>query len=111
MNATSVTLEQLKKAVSIKEQINSLQDQLSALLTGVSSDEPGAKRRGISAEARERIAAAQRVRWAKIKGQPAKTKSSSLPERRTMSAASKAKIAAAAKARWAKAKAAGKRSL
>ena len=63
-----------------------------------------AKRKGMSAEGKARIAAAQRTRWAKInaaKAKPAKKKF-------TMSAAAKAKISAAAKARWAKVRAAKK---
>jgi hypothetical protein len=59
----------------------------------------------MSASARARIAAAQKARWAKVKGN-----GGSGPRRR-MSSAARAKIAAAAKARWAKAKAAGRKSL
>jgi hypothetical protein len=52
-------------------------------------------RRQISAAGKNRIAVAQRARWAKIRGESAKPK-------RTMSAASRRKIAAAQRARWAK---------
>jgi hypothetical protein len=51
--------------------------------------------RTISAASRKRIAAAQRARWAKVRG---KVKTS----KRTMSAASRRKIAAAQRARWAR---------
>jgi len=51
----------------------------------------------MSAAGRARIAAAQRARWAKIRG--------TVPKRRTMSAEARRKIAAAQRARWAKAKA------
>lgn len=54
--------------------------------------------RRMSKAARKRIAAAQRARWAKIKG---KTK----PKRR-ISAAGRKRIAAAQRARWAKVRAA-----
>ena len=58
------------------------------------------KRRTISAAGRKRIAAAQRARWAKIKGQ--KVVSISSRKGRAMSPASRKRIAAAQKARWAK---------
>jgi hypothetical protein len=62
-----------------------------------------------SAEARARIAAAQRARWAKSR-QTANAKSKVAPTRakRTLSAAARKKIAAAQKTRWAKLKAAKK---
>jgi hypothetical protein len=53
--------------------------------------------RTISAAGRKRIAAAQRARWAKVRGKVA--------PKRTMSASSRRKIAAAQRARWAKVRA------
>jgi hypothetical protein len=53
----------------------------------------------MSASGRARIAAAQRARWAKAKGQKVV---SITTRKRTMSAASRRKIVAAQKARWAK---------
>jgi hypothetical protein len=61
---------------------------------------PTRKKRTISAAGRKRIAAAQRTRWAKIKGQ--KVVSISSRKGRTMSPAARKRIAAAQKARWAK---------
>jgi hypothetical protein len=58
------------------------------------------KTRTISAAGRKRIAAAQRARWAKIKGQNVVSISSR--NGRTMSPAARKRIAAAQKARWAK---------
>ena len=52
--------------------------------------------RTISAAGRRRIAAAQRARWAKIRGK------AKVAPKRTMSASSRRKIAAAQRARWAK---------
>jgi hypothetical protein len=63
----------------------------------------------MSAAGRARIAAAQKARWAKIKG--AKPAPKAPAKKRTMSAAGRARISAAAKARWAKARAAGKKTL
>jgi hypothetical protein len=55
--------------------------------------------RTISAAGRKRIAAAQRARWARVKGE------AKAAPKRTMSAASRRKIAAAQRARWAKVRA------
>lgn len=78
-----------------------------------------AKRRTLSAEARERIAAAQRARWAKSKRsaqKAARTTAASAArkatvvaparraKKRTLRAGARAKIAAAQRARWAKLK-------
>ena len=57
------------------------------------------KKRTISAAGRKRIAAAQRARWAKIKGQKA---SISARKGRKMSPAARKRVVAAQKARWAK---------
>ena len=58
------------------------------------------KKRTISAAGRKRIAAAQRARWAKIKGQ--KVVSIAARTGHSMSPAARRRIAAAQKARWAK---------
>ena len=63
---------------------------------------PG-KKRGMSAAGRARIAAAQRARWAKERGN---TVSTPRAGKRRMSAEGRARIAAAAKARWARERAA-----
>lgn len=74
------TVDQLKKAVVLAEQIQTLQAELAALLGGEESL-PSTGRRGrvpkalvtgkkarvISPEGRARIAAAQKVRWAKAR--------------------------------------------
>ena len=65
----------------------------------------GSGTRKLSASARERIAAAQRARWAKVRASSGRTpKLVAMPKRRTMSAAARKKIAAAQRARWAKVK-------
>jgi hypothetical protein len=53
--------------------------------------------RTMSIAGRKRIAAAQRARWAKVKG-----KTAVITPKRTMSASSRRKIAAAQRRRWAK---------
>jgi hypothetical protein len=100
---------------AVDSEISILQ-QVRALLTGTASriariGRPTGKGNTMSAEARKRIGAATKARWAagkmgkqsqsrskKLKAAPAKKK-------HTMSAAGRARIAAAQKARWAKLKA------
>lgn len=102
----NLTADQLRKAISIKEEIEKLEAELVGITGGAPAPRKGRKRRRMSRAARAAIAAAQRARWAKIKGGEAVPK-----KRRRMSAAGRARIAAAARARWAKAKAAGKKRL
>jgi hypothetical protein len=67
----------------------------------------------MSAAARARIGAAQRARWAKLKGKNGQTKNAAVAaakKRRTMSASARRKIAAAQRARWAKVKASPKKA-
>ncbi len=112
-NLSNLSVEQLKRAVQIKEEITRLEAELGRVLGGGSAGNGpsgGGGRRGVmSAAARERIAAAQRARWARVKGtagaQPAPKAASAKPGPRKMSAAARAKIAAAARARWARVRA------
>jgi len=62
-----------------------------------------APRRTLSASARKKIAAAQRLRWARVRAKNVVPIKSSKPKR-TMSASGRRKIAAAQRARWAKVK-------
>lgn len=103
---SNISVDQLKRAVAVREQIEELERELSQIL-GESSSSPVNGHRGrrtMSASARAKIAAAQRARWAK-------QKAGGGTGRRKMSPAARAKIAAAARARWAKAKAANRRTL
>jgi hypothetical protein len=112
------TLIQLKEAVTIAEQIEALQAKLASLVGGGGSvvsapkavSAPAAKpgKRTMSAEARARIAAAQRARWAKSKGVAKAPAASPTKKRGKLSPEGRAKIVAALKARWA-AKRAGKK--
>ena len=68
---TSLSVAQLKRAVAIKERIQKLEKKLAAII-GVPSSAPAEgrvirRRRKMSAEARAKIAAAQRARWARQK--------------------------------------------
>jgi hypothetical protein len=68
----NVTPTQLRKAADIQEKIQSLQKELGQLLGGETStpaqptETP--KKRKFSAAARAKMRAAQKARWAKIKG-------------------------------------------
>jgi hypothetical protein len=99
----NLTTAKLRRIIALKQQIEKLQARLEALASGASAPlgRPAKKKWTMSAAARRKIAAAQRARWAKVKG---KTKPAG--KKRTMSAAARAKIAAAARARWAKYRAA-----
>jgi hypothetical protein len=112
-NLSNVSVQQLKRAVVLREQIEKLEHELAGILgessapAAASNGTPG--RRKMSASARAKIAAAQRARWAKQKkGAPAVAAKKG---KRKMSASARAKIAAAARARWAKAKAANRKTL
>jgi hypothetical protein len=92
-NLTSVLNQLEQERRRLTSQLAGLSNALAAL--------NGARRGGtMSAAGRARIAAAQRERWAKIKGQ--KIVSIIARKRRKMSAAAIARIRAAQKARWAK---------
>jgi hypothetical protein len=121
---TELSVEQLKRAVEIKEQIDALQNELDGLLSGAGrvgrprgpgrpklGRPPG--RRGMSPAARAAISAAQKARWAAQRGEAAPTTPAGDGRRgkRRMTAEWRAKLAAAAKERWAKRKAQGKTSL
>ncbi|MFZ0826137.1 MAG: hypothetical protein WAO02_01815 [Verrucomicrobiia bacterium] len=110
---TSLSSKQLRRAATLKDKIQSLENELGRIL-GVSTKSittvAPKKKRKMSAAGRAKIAAAARARWAKVKGR----KSAAKPvkkARRKMSAAGRAKIAVAARARWKKAKAQGKNRL
>src|SRR2546428_1074333 len=86
-------------------QVNALDTAIRAL-SGLNSTGASTRgRRTMSAAARARIAAAQRARWAKVKGQ---RKVVSIAPKRRISAAGLARIRAATRARWAKWRAAQK---
>jgi hypothetical protein len=90
----NLTVLQLQRALEIKQRIESLERELAQLGVGGTNRGP---RRQMSAAARERIAAAQRARWAKQR----KNKPAPSAGKRKMSAAARARIAAAQRRRWA----------
>ena len=95
-NLTPILNQLQQERIRLTAQLERLTSAISAL-GGVSNTRRG---RTISAAGRARIAAAQRARWAKAKGQ--KVVSIATRKRRKLSAAALAHIRAAQKARWAK---------
>ncbi len=123
--STTPSIDQLKRAIAISEQIQKLESELASLLgssakvsapayVAAVAAKPGRRKRGISAEGRARIAAAQKARWAKVKGAddaapaPAPKATRKRKGKRTLSPEARARIVAAVKRRWAKAKKAAK---
>jgi hypothetical protein len=109
----NITPSQLRKAADIQERIQSLQEELGQLLGGpaeTAAPETPKKKWKFSAAARAKMRAAQKARWAKIKGTAPEAKPAKKAKRK-FTAAGRAALSAAAKARWAKAKKAGKTRL
>jgi len=103
----SLSVQQLRKAATLKEKIQSLEKMLGQLLG--SSTKPVAhavpkKRWKMSAAGRAKISAAAKARWAKVKGRKLSVKPAR-QARRKMSAAAKAKLSAKMKMIWARRKA------
>jgi hypothetical protein len=112
MNLLDLTAKQLKRAASIRQQIDDLNKELAGLLGLDSSTTAAPKKNGaLSASGRRKIAAAQKARWAKLRGGKSTQSSarrSAGRKKRTMSAAARARLSAKLKAHWA-AKKAGKK--
>jgi hypothetical protein len=125
MPTTNPSIAQLQRAIVISGQIERLKRDLKSVLSGgqatdgvstgngeQASAEPATKKkRTMSASARKRIAAAQKARWAKSKGEkatvPVEAKAAPKAAKpgkkmRNMSPEARARIVAAQKARWAK---------
>jgi hypothetical protein len=104
---TNLSVQQLRQAANLKEQIETLNKELGAILgsTGVSAPSKAASpKHKMSAGHIAKIRAAQKARWAKVRaGKPAVVKSAVKPAKKkgTISAAGIARIKAAQKARWA----------
>jgi hypothetical protein len=68
MDITELTPQQLRRAASIKEKVDTLNKELRSFLDGAVNDKAMTrKKRTMSAAAKRKIAAAQRARWAKLK--------------------------------------------
>jgi Mn-dependent DtxR family transcriptional regulator len=108
-----LTPQQLRRAANLKEKMAALETELSRILGAPAQaqhDKAPRKKGKMSAAGRANIVAAQKARWAKIKGKTPSVK----PVKKTkgkISAAGRKRLAQLAKARWAKIKAAGKKTL
>ena len=112
MNINQITVNQLKRAAAIKEQIEDLNKELRSIL-GVSPRSGAASRnkKTMSASVKRKIAAAQKARWANLRrAKPAtgSVKPAGKPKKKAVSAATRARLSAKLKAYWA-AKRAGKK--
>ena len=108
MNILDITTIQLKRAASIKEQIDRLNGELSKLLGSAANN--GARKSRLSPATRRRIGAAQKARWAKArKAKADKPATKSVVKKTKMSAAARARVSARMKRYW-KAKKAGKKT-
>jgi hypothetical protein len=111
MDIHNLSINQLKRAVAIKEQIASLNSELQTIFDGfVKEGNAPKKRRTMSADAKKRIAAAQKARWANFRRSKSARSAGSAakPNRRRMNRAARAKLSRKMKARWAARKAAQK---
>jgi hypothetical protein len=96
-------VKQLKKERDrVQHQLSGLNAALAAFARVYAGNTVTNPRRKMSSRGRARIAAAQRARWAKVRGH--KVVSIAKPRKRTMSASARRKIAAAQRKRWAKLK-------
>ena len=106
-NILNLSVAQLKRAITIKEQIESLESELASVFgtTPAPAPAPAKKKKVMSPAARAKIGAAQKARWAKLKetSTPAAKAPAAAPKKkkRKLSPEGRAKIVAAAKARWA----------
>jgi hypothetical protein len=109
---SNLSSRQLQRALELKQRIEQLQAELeSTVAGGTSAPAAPSGKRQLSAAARERIAAAQRERWARSRPKAASTRAARSAGKRRMTPAQRAKIAEAARRRWAAAKAAGRSRL
>ena len=113
MNSHELTINQLKRAAAIKEQIDALNKELHSLLGAPAKPRKVPKKtRSMSASVKRKIAAAQKARWANLRRAKAATpsvKPAVKAAKKTVSAATKAKLSAKLKAYWAAKKKAGKK--
>jgi hypothetical protein len=101
----SVVLQLREQRTNLLNDLKQVDAALSALTRLNGGSNQAEPRRTLSASARKRIAAAQRLRWAKVRAQNVVSIAKSPKAgKRTMSASARRKIAAAQRARWAKVK-------
>ena len=100
-NLSGIVNQLSKERDRLHRQLSGLNAALEAFAGAYRGNNGIKPRRKMSAKGRARIAAAQRARWARVKGQKVVPIQSA---KRTMSASARRKIAAAQRKRWAKVK-------
>jgi hypothetical protein len=94
-----ISLKSLEEALSIRWQIGSLEKRLDAILRASPSSPPTRRGKGkMSPQARAKIAAAMRARWAKRKGKAAHV--STAKRKGGITAAGRIRLSQLMKARW-----------
>jgi hypothetical protein len=111
MNLFDLTPEQLKRAASIKEQIDGLNKQLRGILGAPATPRAAPTTNpGMSASVKKKIAATQKARWAKRRAsKPATASARPAAKKTVISTATRAKLSAKLKAYWAAKKKSGKK--
>jgi hypothetical protein len=111
MNLFDLTPQQLKRAASIKEQIDRLNKQLRGILGAPATPRAAPTRNpGMSASVKKKIAATQKARWAKLRAsKPATASARPAAKKTVISTATRAKLSAKLKAYWAAKKKSGKK--
>ena len=107
MTIYDLSVSQLKRAAVIKERIQGLNKELSAILDAPATSRAAPRKSGMSASARKKIAAAQRARWANLRRAKPETRSAkpaAKAKKKTMSQAARRKLSAKLKAYWARKK-------
>src|SRR6266852_6173859 len=104
-----ISLKSLEEAVSIRRRIGSLEKRLDAILRTYPSSSPTRRgKRRMSPQARAKIAAAMRARWAKKKGRTAAA-AKTAKRKGGITAAGRKRLSQLMKARWAARRKAGKK--
>jgi hypothetical protein len=112
MDINDLTINQLKRAAAIKEQVETLNKELGSIL-GVSfnSGAPSTNKRTMSASTKRKIAAAQKARYANLRRFDQQTRSvkpAGKAKKKVFSKATRAKLSTRLKAYWAAKKAGNK---
>jgi hypothetical protein len=104
----NATPAQLRKAADLQERIQSLQEELGQLLGGSGLGETATieapKKYKFSPAARAKMRAAQKARWARIRGTAPTTAAPKKAKRKQLSEAKLKALAKAREARWARIK-------
>jgi len=111
MNIYDLSINQLRRATAIKEQIERLNKELRAIFGAPANSRAAPKKnQTMSASTKKKIAAAQKVRWANLRRAKAtrSVKPAAKAKKKRMTPAARAKLSAKLKAYWA-AKKAGKK--